>query len=182
MYTACARSWRIRFCMSRKSRIRVVARDVGGGFGMKGNVYPEEAIIIWGRPPESAGRSNGSRRAPRRCLVTLRARDQNVSAELGARRGRQIPGLALDRLAQCRRLYRGAPVRSPILFSLKLASTVYDIPAVAVTSSLVFTNYCADRSLSRCRPPRGRLPHGAPGRPGRRTRCASIQPSFARRT
>jgi aerobic carbon-monoxide dehydrogenase large subunit len=28
----------------------------------------------------------------------------------------------------------------PILFSLKLASTVYDIPAVAVTSSLVFTN------------------------------------------
>src|SRR5438105_1465928 len=28
----------------------------------------------------------------------------------------------------------------PLLFSLKLASTVYDIPAVAVTSSLVFTN------------------------------------------
>jgi len=28
-----------------ESRIRVVARDVGGGFGMKGNVYPEEAII-----------------------------------------------------------------------------------------------------------------------------------------
>src|SRR5437879_1204965 len=28
----------------------------------------------------------------------------------------------------------------PIIFSLKLASTVYDIPAVAVTSSLVFTN------------------------------------------
>ena len=28
----------------------------------------------------------------------------------------------------------------PILFSLMLASTVYDIPAVAVTSSLVFTN------------------------------------------
>ena len=28
----------------------------------------------------------------------------------------------------------------PIMFSLKLASTVYDIPAVSVTSSLVFTN------------------------------------------
>ena len=28
----------------------------------------------------------------------------------------------------------------PIIFSLMLASTVYDIPAVAVTSSLVFTN------------------------------------------
>jgi len=28
----------------------------------------------------------------------------------------------------------------PILFSLKLASTVYDIPAVSVTSRLVLTN------------------------------------------
>jgi aerobic carbon-monoxide dehydrogenase large subunit len=28
-------------------RIRVVARDVGGGFGMKGNVYPEEAVLVW---------------------------------------------------------------------------------------------------------------------------------------
>jgi carbon-monoxide dehydrogenase large subunit len=27
--------------------IRVVARDVGGGFGMKGNVYPEEADVVW---------------------------------------------------------------------------------------------------------------------------------------
>ena len=38
-----------------ESRIRVVARDVGGGFGMKGNVYPEEAVLVWaarrvGRP------------------------------------------------------------------------------------------------------------------------------------
>jgi hypothetical protein len=38
-----------------ESRIRVVARDVGGGFGMKGNVYPEEAVVLWaacrvGRP------------------------------------------------------------------------------------------------------------------------------------
>src|SRR6266851_5193711 len=38
-----------------ESRIRVVARDVGGGFGMKGPVYPEEAVAVWaarrvGRP------------------------------------------------------------------------------------------------------------------------------------
>src|SRR5207237_10771520 len=38
-----------------ESRIRVVARDVGGGFGMKGQLYPEEAVVVWaarrgGRP------------------------------------------------------------------------------------------------------------------------------------
>src|SRR6266853_1309260 len=30
-----------------ENRIRVVARDVGGGFGMKGPVYPEEAVAVW---------------------------------------------------------------------------------------------------------------------------------------
>jgi carbon-monoxide dehydrogenase large subunit len=38
-----------------ESRIRVVAGDVGGGFGMKGQTYPEEAVLVWascrvGRP------------------------------------------------------------------------------------------------------------------------------------
>jgi carbon-monoxide dehydrogenase large subunit len=27
--------------------LRVLARDVGGGFGMKGQVYPEEALVVW---------------------------------------------------------------------------------------------------------------------------------------
>jgi aerobic carbon-monoxide dehydrogenase large subunit len=53
-----------------ESRIRVVARDVGGGFGMKGNVYPEKAIMV-GRHVASAGRSSGSRRAPRLCSAIM---------------------------------------------------------------------------------------------------------------
>src|SRR5271169_4228321 len=96
-------------------RIRVVARDVGGGFGMKGNVYPEEAIVVWaarriGRPVKwISSRSEA-------LLGDAQGRDQNVGAYI-----------------------EGAGA-IPILFSLKLASTVYDIPAVAVTSTLVFTN------------------------------------------
>src|SRR5690606_26088331 len=38
-----------------ETRVRVVAPDVGGGFGMKGGLYPEEALVLWaarrvGRP------------------------------------------------------------------------------------------------------------------------------------
>jgi carbon-monoxide dehydrogenase large subunit len=29
------------------SRIRVIARDVDGGFGMKGQTSPEEAVLVW---------------------------------------------------------------------------------------------------------------------------------------
>ena len=26
---------------------RVVSPDVGGGFGMKGGVYPEDVLVVW---------------------------------------------------------------------------------------------------------------------------------------
>jgi carbon-monoxide dehydrogenase large subunit len=121
-----------------ESRIRVVARDVGGGFGMKGNVYPEEAIIVWaarrvGRPVKwIPSRSEA-------LLGDYHGRDQNVSAELALDADGSFLALRWTGSHNVGAYIEGAGA-IPILFSLKLASTVYDIPAVAVTSSLVFTN------------------------------------------
>src|ERR1700730_6617298 len=121
-----------------ESRIRVVARDVGGGFGMKGNVYPEEAIIVWaarrvGRPVKwIPSRSEA-------LLGDYHGRDQNVAAELALDAEGRFLALRWTGSHNVGAYIEGAGA-IPILFSLKLASTVYDIPAVAVTSSLVFTN------------------------------------------
>ena len=121
-----------------ESRIRVVARDVGGGFGMKGNVYPEEAVVLWaarriGRPVKwIPSRSNAF-------LGDAQGRDQNVSAELALDADGKFLALRWTGSHNVGAYIEGAGA-IPILFSLKLASTVYDIPAVAVTSSLVFTN------------------------------------------
>ena len=121
-----------------ESRIRVVARDVGGGFGMKGNVYPEEAIVVWaarrvGRPVKwISSRSEA-------LLGDAQGRDQNVSAELALDPDGKFLGLRWTGSHNVGAYIEGAGA-IPILFSLKLASTVYDIPAVSVTSSLVFTN------------------------------------------
>src|SRR3984893_15387701 len=121
-----------------ESRIRVVARDVGGGFGMKGNVYPEEAIIVWaarrvGRPVKwIPSRSEA-------LLGDYHGRDQNVAAELALDADGRILALRWTGSHNVGAYIEGAGA-IPILFSLKLASTVYNIPAVAVTSSLVFTN------------------------------------------
>lgn len=30
-----------------RGRVRVITPDVGGGFGPKGNVYPEEIVVAW---------------------------------------------------------------------------------------------------------------------------------------
>ncbi len=121
-----------------ESRIRVVARDVGGGFGMKGNVYPEEAIVTWaarrvGRPVKwIPSRSEA-------LLGDYDGRDQKVSAELALAADGRFLALRWTGSHNVGAYIEGAGA-IPILFSLKLASTVYDIPAVAVSSSLVFTN------------------------------------------
>jgi carbon-monoxide dehydrogenase large subunit len=121
-----------------ESRIRVVARDVGGGFGMKGNVYPEEAILVWaarrvGRPVKwIPSRSEA-------LLGDNQGRDQSVTAELALDTDGKFLALRWTGSHNAGAYIEGAGIVM-IVFSLKLASTVYDIPAVAVTSSLVFTN------------------------------------------
>src|SRR5271165_895264 len=121
-----------------ESRIRVVARDVGGGFGMKGNVYPEEAIIVWaarrvGRPVKWIPTRSEA------LLGDYDGRDQKVSAELALDVDGRFLALRWTGAHNVGAYIEGAGA-IPIIFSLKLASTVYDIPVVSVTSSLVFTN------------------------------------------
>ena len=122
-----------------ESRIRVVARDVGGGFGMKGSLHPEEAVVIW---------------AARRVGRPVKWIPSRTETLLGDNDGRdQVIELAELALAADGRFLAlrwtgmhnaGAYIEAAgaicIIFSLKLASTVYDIPAVAVTSRLVLTN------------------------------------------
>jgi carbon-monoxide dehydrogenase large subunit len=121
-----------------ESRIRVVARDVGGGFGMKGNVYPEEAVVLWaaqhvGRPVKWIPTRSEA------LLGDYEARDQQVTAELALDAEGRFLALRWTGSHNAGAYIEGAGVVM-LVFSLKLASTVYDIPAVSVTSSLVFTN------------------------------------------
>src|SRR5215472_9782529 len=122
-----------------ESRIRVVARDVGGGFGMKGQLYPEEAIIVW------AARRVGLpvKWTPSRSEALLGdndGRDQVIEqAELALAADGQFLALRWTGMHNVGAYVEGAGA-IPIIFSLKLASGVYDIPAVAVTSRLVLTN------------------------------------------
>ena len=121
-----------------ESRIRVIARDVGGGFGMKGQVYAEEAVVVWaatrvGRPVKwIPSRSEGM-------LGDNEGRDQIVEAELALDGEGRFLGLRWTGMHNAGAYIEGAGA-IPIIFSLKLASTVYDIGAVAVESRFVLTN------------------------------------------
>ena len=122
-----------------ESRIRVVARDVGGGFGMKGQLYPEEAIVTW------AARRVGwpVKWIPSRSDALLGdndGRDQVIEeAELALAADGRFLALRWTGMHNAGAYIEGAGA-IPMVFSLKLASGVYDIPAVAVSSRLVLTN------------------------------------------
>jgi len=121
-----------------ESKIRVVARDVGGGFGMKGHVYPEDAVVVWAaRRLERPVKWIGSRSDV--LQGDDQGRDQTVEAELALDADGKFTGLRWKAYHNVGAYIEGAGA-VPIVFSLKLAQTVYDVPAVDVMSSAVFTN------------------------------------------
>jgi len=121
-----------------ESRLRVIARDVGGGFGMKHSVHQEEALVLWasrriGRPVKwISTRSEGH-------IGDDQGRDQVVTAELGLSKDGKFTGLRWRGYYNAG-AYLANSGNIPIAHSAKLAPTVYDIPATHVAQKLVFTN------------------------------------------
>ena len=121
-----------------ESKLRVIARDVGGGFGMKHSVHQEEALVLWaskrtGRPVKwISTRSEGH-------IADDQGRDQVVNAELGLSKEGKFTGLRWRGFYNAG-AYLANSGNIPIAHSLKLASTVYNVPATHVSQKLVFTN------------------------------------------
>jgi aerobic carbon-monoxide dehydrogenase large subunit len=120
-------------------KLRVISPDVGGGFGMKGAVYPEDALVLWasrrcdGRPVKWV-----STRAEA-FLGDSHGRDQIVTGELALDEQGKILGLRVDALHGMGAYVFDASMVVP-LFALKLAPGVYNIPAVFAAAKAVLTN------------------------------------------
>jgi carbon-monoxide dehydrogenase large subunit len=119
--------------------LRLVAPDVGGGFGYKGKHYPEETILAWaarklGRPVKWIATRAES------FVSDNQARDHLTHAELALDTEGRFLALKVDTLANIGAYVStfGAAIPSAI-YSALLAG-VYRTPAIAVTSTGVFTN------------------------------------------
>jgi carbon-monoxide dehydrogenase large subunit len=105
---------------------------------MKGHVYPEDAVVVWAaRRLERPVKWQASRSDV--LLGDDQGRDQTVEAELALDAEGKFTGLRWKAYHNVGAYIEGAGA-VPIVFSLKLAQTVYDVPAVDVMSSAVFTN------------------------------------------
>ncbi|MGA9320195.1 MAG: xanthine dehydrogenase family protein molybdopterin-binding subunit [Xanthobacteraceae bacterium] len=120
-------------------KVRVISPDVGGGFGMKGAVYPEDALVLWasrrcgGRPVKWVSTRSEA------FLSDAHGRDQVVTGELALDERGKILGLRVDALHDMGSHVFDASMVVP-LFALKLAPGVYQVPAVHAAGRAVGTN------------------------------------------
>ncbi len=139
-----------------ETRIRVIADNVGGGFGMKGNIFPEYILApVAARLARAAGQMD-LRALGRPALGRALAR-QRRRRRTRARQGRQVPGAEGADPRQYRRLSHLGPRRRAAAGQCRLPRRdLYD-PAFHVEVLGRDDPHAAHRPLPRRRPARKRL-------------------------
>ncbi|MEX1164188.1 MAG: xanthine dehydrogenase family protein molybdopterin-binding subunit, partial [Nitriliruptor sp.] len=125
-------------CGVPEHELRVVAPDVGGGFGSKLNVYAEEAICLvlarhLGAPVKwTESRSEGF-------LATTHGRDQIQDLSIAFDADNRIKGLKVDLMADMGAYLQlvtpGVPILGAFMFN-----SIYKMDALSFTCHGVFTN------------------------------------------
>ncbi|GHO73182.1 aldehyde dehydrogenase [Ktedonobacter sp. SOSP1-85] len=120
-------------------QLRVIVPEVGGGFGSKLNVYPEETLAAYismqlGRPIKwIEDRSEN-------LATTVHGRDQVDYVEVAATREGKVTGLkvhGISDLGAYSQLFTDVIMTA---FGFPVAGGSYDIPHVYLSSDVVFTN------------------------------------------
>ncbi len=121
-----------------ETKLRVIAEDVGGGFGMKADAYPEDALVLWasrlcGRPVKwRASRAES-------LLTDSHARDQVVHCEMALDANGKITGLRARALQALGAFFIPAGI-VPSIFSMRFIPGPYDVQAVHVMMQAIFTH------------------------------------------
>jgi aerobic carbon-monoxide dehydrogenase large subunit len=119
-----------------QERVHVICPDVGGAFGSRFNIYPEQAAVVWaarrvGRPVKWTGDRSEA------FLTDYTARDVVTRARLAFNRRGRMLALALELTANV-----GAHTVSyvPLSNGYRVAPTVYHVPIAWVRLRGVMTN------------------------------------------
>jgi aerobic carbon-monoxide dehydrogenase large subunit len=121
-----------------ENRIRVIAPDVGGGFGLKGNPFPDDALVLW------------AARRLRRPVKWVASRSESMLTDHCGRETVYYGELALDEhgkilalrarcLFQLGAYFVGAALAAGA-FSVRFIPEAYDIQTMHILSQGLFTN------------------------------------------
>jgi carbon-monoxide dehydrogenase large subunit len=120
-------------------QVRVTVGDVGGGFGMKTGIYPEDAATAWAawtlkRPVKwVADRSE-------EFLSSFHGRDQRARAELALDRDGRILALRLRTIANTGAYATATGMLIPLLIGPWVQTSIYHVPVIDFHMRAVLTN------------------------------------------
>ena len=120
-------------------KLRVIAPDVGGGFGSKIFVYPEEVVCLWaskrvGRPVKWVAERSES------FLADAHGRDHVTHAEMALDADRRITALRVKTIANIGGYMSTFASSIPTYLYATLLSGQYDIPHIYCEVDAVYTN------------------------------------------
>jgi len=121
-----------------ETKLRVISPDVGGGFGMKGSPYPEDALVLWASRRVNRPVKWTSTRAEA-LAGDAHGRDQVVTGEIALDESGKILGIRAQSMHAVGSHVTAAAFATS-MFSVKLLSGVYDIPAGFIFAKAVLTN------------------------------------------
>ena len=121
---------------------RVVVGDIGGGFGMKTGLTPEDALVCYAaRKLARPVRWRGER--AEEFLAAHMGRDQHCQAALALDREGRILALRTEVLGNLGALPVGSSAIIPLALGPKVQTTVYRVPAVHYRVKAVLTHTMA---------------------------------------
>jgi aerobic carbon-monoxide dehydrogenase large subunit len=122
-----------------QANVRVRVGDVGGGFGMKTGLYPEDIVLAWaalqgGRPVKwQAERVEDF-------LSATHGRDQLSHAELALDGDGRVLALRVRTLAAVGAYPSNTSVLIPLLIGPWVVTSIYDIPCISLRITAILTH------------------------------------------
>jgi len=122
-----------------ENKLRVIAPDVGGGFGSKIYIYPEEIVCLWaskraGVPVKWVADRTES------FLTDAHGRDHVSMVEMAFDKDNRITGLKVDTIANLGAYMSLFSSAVPTYLYATLLSGQYDIPTIHANVRTVYTN------------------------------------------
>ena len=122
-----------------KEKVRVLVRDIGGGFGMKVGIQPDESVAVWAakvlKRPVKWRAERGEEFA-----ATTAGRDQFHKASLALDKDGRILALRMEAFANIGAYPSRAGVVIPLFVGPKVTTGTYDIPVIDLKITCVITN------------------------------------------
>ncbi len=122
-----------------KDRVRVVSPDVGGGFGLRGKLFPETVMVLWaarrlGRPVKWCADRQET------MVADPHGRDHLTTAEMAFDEEGRILGMKAATRANLGAYLSDMGPRIPTVAGARIAGSVYHVPAMQLSVRCMFTN------------------------------------------